>query len=68
MLNFKKMKTTLNKVGKSGLVIGVGSVLNIYPVYSKPDAKIYFHPDTQVLKSDWKSIGKDFKQAIEKVK
>jgi len=68
MAKFKKMKATLNKIGTSGFLIGVGSILNIFPVYSKPEKMPACHPDTQVLKSDWKAIGSDFNSAIDKIK
>lgn len=69
MAKFKKMKAALNKIGTSGFIIGVGSILNIFPVYSNPDKAITTcYPDTQVLKSDWQSIGSDFKSAIDKIK
>ena len=69
MVNFKKMRTALNKASKNGILIGVGSVLNIIPVYGKPTiTSISCHPDAHVLQSDWKKIGGDFESAIKKVK
>jgi hypothetical protein len=68
MAKLKNMRATLNKVGKSGLLIGVGSILNIIPVYGKSTSNIMCHPDTHVLKSDWKMIGGDFNNAIKKIK
>jgi len=68
MFNFKKMRTTLSKASKSGLLIGAGSILNIIPVYGKHESNILCHPDTHVLKSDWKKIGGDFDNAIKKLK
>ncbi len=62
------MRTTINRASKSGLLIGVGSILNIIPVYGKPISKIFSPPDTHLLKSDWKEIGGDFKSAIKKIK
>jgi NAD-dependent SIR2 family protein deacetylase len=68
MTKLKKMKATLNKIGTSGFIIGVGSILNIYPVNNIKSTSTNCHPDVQVLKSDWKEIGNDFKSAIDKVK
>jgi len=62
------MKAALNKFGKSGLLIGVGSVLNIMPVYNHQVVKYNCHPDVHSLKSDWKQIGGDFNNAIKKLK
>ena len=67
MANFKKMRTALNKVGKSGFLIGVGSILNIFPVYNNRSNGNLLNPDAQVLKSDWKAIGGDFDSAIKKL-
>jgi len=68
MLKLKKMKTALNKLGKSGMILGVGSVLNIHPVYNKSTEKINCHPDLHVLKTDWNAIGGDFNNAGKEVK
>lgn len=64
---FKKMKARFNRGTRNGLLIGFGSVLNIFPVYSNTNLK-FCQSDTKVLKSDWKSIGGDFNEAIKKVK
>lgn len=58
----------LTKASKNGLLIGAGSILNIIPVYGKSNSNIMCHPDTHVLKSDWKEIGCDFNNAIKKLK
>ena len=61
------MKAALNKISKGGLLTGVGSILNIIPVYST-NSETFGHPDTQVLKSDWAAIGGDFNIAVKKIK
>jgi NAD-dependent SIR2 family protein deacetylase len=68
MVNFKKMRAMLNKVNKNSFLIGIGSILNIYPVYGNANGKATCHPDTHILKSDWKVIGNDFNNAMKKIK
>ena len=62
----------LNKISTSGFVIGIGSILNIAPVYSNGTPAVKgisrCNPDTEVLKGDWKKMGGDFNRAIKKLK
>jgi hypothetical protein len=67
MFNFKKMRSALSKASKNGFLLGVGSILNIIPVYGSPEKTLDMHPDMHVLKSDWKNIGADFNKSIKKI-
>jgi len=59
------MKTKVSNVKR--LVIGFGSILNIFPIYQNASQQPR-NRDLQVLKQDWKSIGSDFNIAISKLK
>lgn len=61
------MKITLNKIRRSGFMMGIGSVMNIFPLSSNSNKFINCDPDLKVLSSDWKEIGKDFKIVFDRV-
>ena len=68
MFNLKKMKATIRKASKNGLLIGVGSILNIIPTQASVKTNYGCHPDVKALKDDWASIGKDFNESFKKLK
>jgi hypothetical protein len=68
MLKFKKMATKLKKGSVNSLLIGVGSVLNVFPIQKDPTFTKVCTSDTHALKSDWRAIGGDFSAAIKKIK
>lgn len=69
MAKFKGMRTMIKKSTLNGLLIGAGSVLNIFPAQTNDT---FFDKvcssDSQVLKSDWNKIGGDFNGALKKLK
>lgn len=64
--NLKNMKARIRRSSLSDLLVGVGSVLNVFPAHSDVNFNKVCASDSQVLKSDWKSIGGDFDTAIKK--
>lgn len=62
------MKTRTNKSSVNSFLIGVGSILNIFPTQKDVAYNKVCPSDTQVLKSDWKAIGGDFNTAMKKIK
>lgn len=62
------MKTRTNKRSIDSFLIGVGSILNIFPTQKNVAYNKVCPSDTQLLKSDWKAIGGDFNAAMKKIK
>ena len=51
------------------LLRGVGSLLNVFSgYYHEPISRFVTRSDKSAMKSDWESIGNDFKIAIKKNK
>lgn len=60
------MKARIKRSSLGGLLVGVGSVLNVFPAHNDSNFNKVCLSDSQVLKSDWKSIGEDFDKAVKK--
>ena len=60
------MKSRRNSI--NSFLIGIGSVINIFPTSKEVAYNKVCPSDAKVLQSDWKAIGGDFEVAIKKIK
>ena len=62
------MKTHTNKISANSFLIGIGTILNLFPTQKNVAYNKVSPSDIQLLKSDWNAISGDFSNAVKKIK